>query len=187
MIAALAVAALNHLLGQENWARERLRPFAGQGARLAVGPTRLTLTITGEGLFTQARDSLTPAVEISLPADTPLRYLSDPPSVFAAARLTGSVDFAEAIGFVFRNLHWDAEGDLAKIVGDIAAHRLSVVGRNFLGWQKRAAGNLVANLAEYAAEPGGPAVSRPEVQAFCSAVSQARDDLARLEKRLAKL
>lgn len=187
MMAALAVAALNHLLGQENWARERLRPFAGQGASLAVGPTRLTLTITGDGLLAQGGDSLNPAVEITLPADTPLRYLSDPASVFAAARLTGSVDFAEAIGFVFRNLRWDAEGDLAKIVGDIAAHRLTIVGRQFFGWQKRAAGNLLANLAEYAAEPGGLAVSRPEVEAFCGAVSQARDDLARLEKRLAKL
>ena len=38
---------------------------------------------------------------VALPADAPLRYLVDPGSVFAAARLSGSADFAENLAFVF--------------------------------------------------------------------------------------
>ena len=64
-------------------------------------------------------------VSISLPAAAPLLALQGKDAVMRAARIEGSAEFAETLGFVIRNLRWDAEEDLSKVVGDIAAHRIA--------------------------------------------------------------
>lgn len=181
------IAALNHVLEGDAWARERLRLFAGQHVRVVAGPLRLALTVAGDGLFASEEVGSEPAVVITLPGDAPFRYLLDPALVFATAKLAGSAEFAETLAFVFRNLRWDAEGDLAKVVGDIAAHRLARLGQATVAWQKQAIGNAVNNFAEYVSEEDVLIAPRREVELFCRTVDLLRDDLARLEKRLAKL
>lgn len=188
MLAQGTVAALNHLLSGADWARERLRPFAGQHARLVAGPVRLDLLVDGEGCFRRpeaGRDE-PPAVTIELPADAPFRFVADRNSVFAAARLSGTADFAEALGFVFRNLRWDVEDDLARVVGDVLAHRLVRTGEAFIGWQKQAGRNLAANAAEYLSEESGMVVPRRDFAGFSGDVAKLREELEGLERRLAK-
>lgn len=188
MFGRQAVGVLNHLLSGEAWARERLRRFAGQHARIAGGPIKLDLAVDGEGFFRCVEGSADePAVTIELPADAPIRFLTDRSSVFAAARLSGTADFAETLAFVFRNLRWDVEEDLAKVVGDVVAHRLVRTGEAFIGWQKQAAGNLAANAAEYLAEESAMVVPKQEGARFADLVAEIQADVERLEKRVAKL
>lgn len=189
MLVRQGVSALNHLLTGESWARERLRHFAGHHARLVSGPLRLDLAVDGEGYFRAADrpDDVLPAVTIELPADAPFRFLTDRNSVFAAARISGTADFAETLAFVFRNLRWDVEEDLARVVGDIAAHRLVRIGRTFLGWQRRAGRNLAANAAEYLGEESGVLVPQREMARFRAEIEALREELARLESRISRL
>lgn len=183
------VIAINHLLAGERWARERLHAFAGQHFRIAAGPLALALTIDGEGYVRSGGDSagVEPAVTVELPGDTPWRFIFDRKSIFAAARLSGSADFAETLAFVFRNLRWDVEADLARIVGDIAARRLVRSGDAVLAWQKKAAGNALANLAEYLAEEKAAVLGRREMDAFRADIEALRAALANMDKRLARL
>lgn len=188
MLERAALAALNHVLADAAWARDRLRPFAGQHAVVEAGPlVRFVFAVDGAGWLVPSESPGEPAVVVALPADAPLRYLVDPGSVFAAARLSGSADFAENLAFVFRNLRWDIEGDLAKKVGDIAAHRLVRGGKALAAWQKDAVGRGLANVAEFATEEHGLLARKDELSGFYTAVDKLRDDLARLEKRLARL
>lgn len=187
MLNATLVRVLNHLLTGEPWAGERLRVFAGQRVAIVGGPFPVHLGVTAAGLFEAVAVSGEPAVTISLPADFPARLLVDRSSLFAAAKLAGSVDFAEALAFVFRNLRWDVEDDLAQYVGDIAAHRMVRAGQAAHEWQTGALHNLAANVVEYATEDSALLVPPREVQAFAVAVNTLRDDLARLEKRLQRL
>lgn len=187
MLNTLLVRALNHLIDGEAWASQRLRAFAGQRVSIAGGPFPIQLAVTGEGFF-EASDSLAEAaVSITLPADFPARLLVDRSSLFAAAKLAGSADFAETLAFVFRNLRWDVEDDLAGLVGDIAARRLLQAGRALHEWQASALHNLAINAAEYATEDSDLLAPPRELQAFGSAVNTLRDDVARLEKRLQRL
>ena len=187
MLLGAALATVNHLLTGEDWARARLQPFAGQTARLEFGALTLPLAIGADGLFVAAGGNAPADVTITLPADAPLRALTDRPSLFTAARLAGSAELAESLGFVFRNLRWDAESDLARFVGDIAAHRLVAVGNGLLRWHQQQAINLAANLAEYFTEEKPSIARSSDVAAFCAEVARLPDELARLEARIAAL
>ena len=187
MLNSVLVRMLNHLIAGETWAGERLRPFAGQRLLVAGGPFPVQLAITSDGLFEASDAAETPSVTITLPADFPARLLVDRSSLFAAAKLSGSADFAETLAFIFRNLRWDAEDDLSRLVGDIAARRLVQAGRALHEWQGKALNNLAANVAEYATEDSDLLAPPRDQQAFAEAVSTLRDDVARLEKRLQRL
>ena len=56
-----------------------------------------------------------------------------------------------------------------------------------MAWHREALDRLLANLGDYATEDGGLAVPRREAEAFYGDCASLRDDLARLEKRLARL
>jgi ubiquinone biosynthesis protein UbiJ len=187
MVNALLVRALNHLVVAEPWASERLRGFAGKRVLIAGGPFPVHLGVTPDGEFEVAESASEPAVTITLPVDFPARLLLDRDGLFAAAKLAGSADFAETLAFVFRNLRWDAEDDLAKWVGDIPARRLVQAGRAAHAWQKAALANLAGNVAEFATEDSDLLAAPRDLQAFGEAVSTLRDDVARLEKRLQRL
>lgn len=182
-----AVGALNHLLAGESWARERLQGFAGQRARLRSGLVGIDLQVSADGYFCRTEGGAAPAVTIELPADAFWRFFSDRQAVFAAAKLSGSADFAETLAFVFRNLRWDVEEDLAKFVGDILAHRLVRVGGAALAWPKQAGGRVVANVSEYLLEDSALLVTRDDFACFGDSIQALGDDLECLEKRLRRL
>ena len=187
MLLGTALTAINHLLAGEDWARQQLSPFAGQTARLEFGALALPLAISADGLFVAAGRDAAADVTITLPADAPLRALTDRESLFTAARLAGSAQLAENLGFVFRNLRWDVEADLSRVVGDIAAHRLVAGGKQLARWHQQQAKNLAANFAEYFTEESPSIARSSDVASFCAQVASLPDELSRLEARIAAL
>ncbi|HEX9195337.1 MAG TPA: hypothetical protein VF854_04885 [Azonexus sp.] len=183
----MVVPLLNHLLAREDWARQRLQPYIAQTACIDGGPVRLTMTVDELGTFRPSKPEEVAAVTITLPSDAPFRMLSDPSSIFGAARITGAASFAETLAFVFRNLRWDYEGDLAGIIGDIPAHRVSRLLAEGVAWQRSAARRLGLNAAEFATEESGLVTSARELTRFGQDVDELRDDVARLEKRISRL
>ena len=179
------ILALNHVIRRSPWAQERLVPFGGREAVFAMPPFRLQLLVTADGLFIAGHG--TPDVEITLPMDTPLTALQGTDKAMRNARINGSVEFADALGFVLRHLSWDFEEDLSRLVGDIAAHRIAETLRALTAWQKQAAQNLAENATEYLRDEAGVLPSPQEITVFSAEVDRLRDDLARLEKRLQKL
>ena len=186
MLNSTALHALNHLLQDARWARSRLAPFAGKALRLTLPPLKLDLVVNQEGMFAPIELEKFD-VEISFPADAPMLALAGAESLYKAANISGSAEFADALGFVMRNLRWDFEEDLSRVLGDAIAHRVVEQGSRFAAWNKEAAGKLAQNFTEYWIEEN-PMLARPaEVRQFLSEVDRLRDDLARLEKRVAAL
>ncbi|MGE5385093.1 MAG: SCP2 domain-containing protein [Betaproteobacteria bacterium] len=181
------VRFLNHLLTGERWAQERLKPFAGQQVSLLCGPARFGLMVEGDGSLRPAPANDAAAVQIVLPADAPLRFVTDRASLLSVTRISGNADLAEALAFLFRHLRWDAEADLADAVGDIAARRLAQGARQALAWQRDAAGRLAANFAEYFSEESRVLLPGRDLAAFAASVASLDANLKRLESRLAKI
>lgn len=147
----------------------------------------LQVRISETGLLDEDTSGVDATVSIGLPDDVVMRVLTDPPSLFSAATISGSADLAETLGFVFRNLRWDIEHDLSRVTGDIAAHRIFQVAKSLLQWQWRAARNLALGMTEYLTEEEQAIARRGDVEQFCSEVDALRDDCARVEKRLLRL
>lgn len=189
LTAGIVVPALNHVLSNEPWAISRLLPYAGKSLQIVAPPIELLLQISAAGMFSAADSrSAPPAIAVTLPNDSVLKLISgDHASALSSVRLSGSADFAETIAFVFRNLRWDAEADLASIIGDIPAHRAFGAIQKFIGWQTQSAINLGRNFQEYLTEESGQIVARQTIADFGQSVDNLRDDLARLEKRISRL
>ena len=187
LLERLVVVPVNHLIGDSPWAGERLRQHAGAHVRIQAGGLRISLQIDAAG-FLQAGDaSISPDVCIELPADFPARAMVDRSSLMSAARLSGAADIAETLAFVFRNLRWDMEGDLASLVGDIPARRLMRSGAALFSAARDGGQRMAENMLEFATEESGLLASPAEIKVFLGEVDVLRDDLARLDKRLSRL
>jgi ubiquinone biosynthesis protein UbiJ len=185
--ATVVIPLLNHLLEREDWARQRLQAFSGQTAQIEGGPIQLVMTVDDTGIFRAATLKEVPTVTISFGAEAPIKLLTEPASLFASARLTGAANFAETLAFVFRNLRWDYEADLAGVIGDIPARRLARLLADGVNWHRSAAQRAGANIAEYATEESALVTPGRDLVSFANEVDRLRDDLARLEKRVSRL
>ena len=86
-----------------------------------------------------------------------------------------------------RHLRWDAEEDLARLVGDVAAHRLADIARGLAAWQLDAARRLAEAFADYAVEEKRLLVSGRDLAEFASQLARLRDAVERLEQRVRRL
>lgn len=205
MLRRSTTQALNHLLRQQPWAAERLKPFAGRSVEFRLAPLPdLRLDITAEGLLekahatsdaTAAKDATAdhPAADLTVtikPAALPHFLRRDEEGLRALLReveLTGQADLAQVVQGLFRELKWDVEEDLSRVVGDVVAHRMAETGRSLFAWQKEAAQRLAQNFAEYWTEENPVIARSDDLARFSADVSTLRDKVDALEQRLARL
>ncbi len=81
----------------------------------------------------------------------------------------------------------DAEEELSRLVGDVAAHGIGDVVRGIGKWGRGARSILRQNVSEYLQEESRAVPSRYEVERFRGRVELLRDDVARVEARIRRL
>lgn len=179
------LAGVNHLLSPAPWARQRLSPHAGRAARLRAEPFEILISVQPDGYLSPARTDEAPAVTLSLPLGATLGLVGgDASKAMSEVRIDGNAEFADALGFVFRNLRWDAEEDLSKIFGDILARRIVLAAKAFKTFNVQALEALGGNLGEYFTEEQKLLVTHRELADHGRELGKLRDGLARLEKRV---
>lgn len=183
---SLVASAINHVLEQDPNAKRQLASHAGKVARIDAGLFDLSLAVNGDGSVRVAV-SEAPSVSIQIKAADLPRLLQDRERAFSYVRLEGDAEFANAISQLAQNTRWDAEADLARVVGDIAAVRVTATARQ--GWEAARTANksLLENVAEYLLEENPTLVSEAAARRFGSEVNVLRDDVERLAKRIEKL
>jgi ubiquinone biosynthesis protein UbiJ len=184
----LTIRALNHLIQGEHWAQERLQAHSGAQVLIAAGLFTVRLGIDEHGLFHHPDGNECDAdVTITLPPDVPVRLLIDRDKLFSAVKLGGSADIAESLAFVLRNLEWDVEADLARLIGDIPARRLARLGQALAKAIQDSIRKAAENVVEYAVEESSLLAANRSISEFGRSVNCLRDDVARLEKRISRL
>jgi ubiquinone biosynthesis protein UbiJ len=178
--------ALNRLLDADPQARERLAPFAGETVELRAAPLpRLRFVILPGGRIEAGGEA--PALVISLGPAAAAAWLRGEEHFMRSVDVAGDARLASEVMVLLRHLRWDAEEDLAKVVGDVAAHRLTDLARGFAAWQVDAARRLAEAFADYAVEEKRLLVSRRDLAYFSSEVARLRDAVERLDKRVRRL
>lgn len=182
-----AAAVVNHLLAQEAWARQKLAAHARKVACIDTGAMQLRLKVAADGYVEDAPAEAAADVTIRIKlSDLPLIAANRERAV-SYVKLEGDADFANAISQLSQNLRWDAEDDLARVFGDIAATRMVSGARGLFDAIRTTHKKLTENVAEYFLEEQ-PMLIRPRMlQDFSADVVRLRDDLERLSKRIEKL
>jgi ubiquinone biosynthesis protein UbiJ len=182
------IAALNHLLKGQGWARERLRPFAGKCVAFRLAPLPdLRLLIVDPGLVEAASTDASPDLTVTVQPGAVPHLLARDEAAMAQVELAGPADLASTVQFLFRELAWDAEEDLSKLVGDVLAHRIVGAARDLLAWQKEAASRLAQNFAEYLIYEQPLLAQGQEATALRRSLEALNEDCARLERRIERL
>jgi len=184
----LLPAALNHLTRGETWARQTLAAHAGKTVMLRASPFELALTIASGGEVELALAHSLPNLTVEFPLAALPRVLSGgAAALFEKARIAGDAELAKAVSSIGTGLTWDAEEDLSRVVGDIAAHRLVGVARAVGAGARRANANLAANVAEYFLDENRELVRPREVEALALDIAELDSRTTRIEARFAKL
>lgn len=179
------ILALNHLLEAEAWARDKLKPYAGQCVEFRSPPLpALRLAILDTGLLGSAAEDAATNLVVTIGAGALPAFLRGEDALLREIGIEGNADLAGTVQYLFRHLRWDVAEDLSKLFGDALAERMVTEGRRFAAWNRESTEKLAQNFAEYWTEEQ-PLLARPaEVRRFLAEADQLRDDLARLEKRV---
>jgi ubiquinone biosynthesis accessory factor UbiJ len=120
------VLLLNHVLGQEPAAMERLRRQQGQCVQLSWREYRLQWLITPAGLLARADTHTEADLHLHISQTSPLALVQgllkgEKP----AMRIDGDVMLAADINWLVDHVRWDMEEDLARVFGDATAHHMA--------------------------------------------------------------
>jgi ubiquinone biosynthesis protein UbiJ len=134
-----ATLAVNHVLGAEPSAMDRLRPHAGRCIQLQLdhwpallpAPPVLTFRVTPAGLIEWCgsepnADPAEPPLRVTLDASNPAGSIAH---ALGGTRpqidIAGDAAFASDLNWLIDNLRWDVEDDLARALGPAPARAIA--------------------------------------------------------------
>jgi ubiquinone biosynthesis accessory factor UbiJ len=189
LLASALETAINGALQLDAITRERLTGLAGRTIAVELrGPDQTVYLHPGAaGLRVRA--------DCDQPPDLTLR--ATPLTLFELARgadfdrkdleLVGDVDLARDLQALLAGLDIDWEEPLARLFGDLPAHRLGSLIRSGRDWSHQALTSLIHNTGEYLQYERRDLPPAHQVADFVDAVDRLRDDLERLEARVRRL
>jgi ubiquinone biosynthesis protein UbiJ len=135
------VLLVNHVIGAESAALERLRPHSGRAMQIeltgwpallpALGPFAFRVTPAGLLEWLDGAPLPVPDLRVTVDARNPaLAFTRLVAGDRPAITVSGDAAFASDLDWLIDNLRWDVQDDLARIVGDAPARQLGKIG----GW-----------------------------------------------------
>ena len=185
------VRFFNRVLSDYPAARVRLRAHNGKVIAAQVGPvqTRMRVTADGEMELVGNAGAGAPDADVSLSVPLSLlpRLVNKDDAALTQIVFTGDAELAATLSDIARNVEWDVEADLSRVVGDVAAHRMVESAQRARAWQTDAGQRFTANVAEYLTEERQAFITARELENLARQNETLRDDIARLDARLAKI
>ena len=188
--------ALNRALAADPEVREELEELGGVRVRIAVPPLlrAIDLTFVGSrievGRPQDAGDGYD--VDVALAGSVPalaafLLRGNAPDSLPPGISIKGDLALAARLARLARRYRFDWEENLSRYLGDAGAHETARLVRGAGRFGLSVADLLARDVAEYLSEESGLVASEAALARFCAAVDELRDDVERLEARIAGL
>lgn len=176
----------NRVLADYPLAREQLAAHAGKIIDVHIGPFDARLRVATDGgveLVGQGRID-PPDASFHVALSLLPRLAQKDEAAFREVVFTGDSEFVALLSMIAREVEWDIEEDLSKLVGDIAAHRIVDTAKQARAWQQDAGLRFTENVAEYLTEEKRAFITASELESFARNNELLRDEVARLEARL---
>jgi len=210
--AGVLAAAINHLLEQQPSARASFAEYHGAVFRIApTGPTGTAGSAAETGAagssgqifdrlvtdFTILEDGrLSPGaaapprvtLQFELSPNLALDFLRDGSAgAMRRVRIEGDAALATAIAGLARQLRWDVEEDLSRVIGDLAAHRVGETVRSAAAGGLDLMDRARTTTLQWLIHDDGALVGRTALESFREDLRRLRDDVERLAKRVERL
>jgi ubiquinone biosynthesis protein UbiJ len=186
-LAQMALSALNHVLRQQAWARDRLRAHAGRTVRIVVatplGPARADARIADEGML-EVAEVASPTVTLSMTPsiDALFGILRDGPrGLTGHLKVDGDVMVAAAVGEIAQHLRWDVEEDLSKVFGDRVAHRMGETVREGVRQSDELRGRVETGLRQFLVQEDPQLVGHEDLRTLSKAIEGLEAVIRRVE------
>ena len=150
--------------------------------RLLVESTGSTLRITRGDAGADAEIVGGPFGLLALSGDSPEAVLQR-----GDVEIRGDAELAQKFRELALLLRPDLEDALSDLTGDVPAHQVGRFARMALGWTRKAAATTAENFAEYLGHERQDLVPKNEGEPFLKGVDALREDVDRLEARIALL
>ncbi|MCK8515283.1 SCP2 sterol-binding domain-containing protein [Methylonatrum kenyense] len=186
-------SSLNRLLAIDSESRQRLERLNDRWIAIHLSAPTLSLHLTVEDATLQlaagASDDATrvPDAVISGNALALLALARDPEAGGNAVRFSGDLGVIRDLRSLLAGTEIDWEEQLARMLGDLPAHRLGETGRAARRWLRQARSQYAGALTDYLTEEQALLPSRWQVEDFLDDVDRLRADADRLEARLRRL
>jgi ubiquinone biosynthesis protein UbiJ len=185
--------AFNHYLALDPEAPHKLGEFEGRLICIDIrGPNkRIYLSINGDRVvFADSHDAEPDATIIGSPAALfKLGVKRDSAPLFFAGEveIRGNTRLGRQFKSLLADMDIDWEEHLSRVVGDIAAHRISNIFNALKSWGRSTAGNFADDVGEYLQEESRDVVSEAEMDIFFQQVDELRDGTERIKARIDRL
>lgn len=193
-LTALTEETVNRILRLDADTLARLGELKDKVIRLRIAgdnPIEIFVSPSETGLRLNERHDGEP--DVTLTGDLPvfarfaLRRVA--PEVVAAGevQISGDIDLGQRFQRLLEKIDIDWEEQAARVLGDVAAHRLGNVLRHGRDWTKQALPTLGRDLAEYLQEESRLLPPSARAEPFRQAVETLRLEMERLERRVDRL
>lgn len=191
---SLAEEAINRVLRFDPEVRQRLGELHDKVIRLrlsGVTPFDIYALPSESGLRLRAEHEREPDVTISgeIPVFAKLAWgrVTSRPVPGGEIQISGDIELGQRFQRILESIDIDWEEQAARVVGDVAAHQLGNAMRGLSRWSVQSLRTLGEDASEYLREETRLLAPRAQVESFLRAVDVLRDDMDRLEKRIASL
>jgi ubiquinone biosynthesis protein UbiJ len=145
----------NRMLAGQDWAREKLSPFASRVFTFTVGPLSGAWLVTAEGTLATATGTVPADLRLTLSPWSVPAFLADPTRWSEFVQESGDVEFGGALKDLARTLPWFVEETFAKVLGPIVGQRVADAGRKLLAFPEYAAQRVAESAGSYARDEAG--------------------------------
>lgn len=182
---SVVLRALNHLIEQERWAHNLLRPREGQSIAITLPIGDFQIAIQ-EGMFVNASDSTNlPSVSLTIPQEAIWTFLKEGKSgAMKFVKISGDIDFAADLNRLAADLKWEVEEDLSKLLGDATARRVVLESQKMLHQTQLAMNDLKGGIRDYLVYEKNILVDSQQMSDFKSELRLLRDQIDRAEKKV---
>ncbi len=184
---------LNRSLQASTPGREQLKALVGHSFAVHAGPADSAplFTLRFDALETGLQLSTSDAAADATLTGTPLGLMAMLAGrktgrlMASGVHISGHAEVATAFEALLRHASPDAEAELARVIGDHAAHATATAARQALTWGRQTFLSLARQTKEYLTEESRDLVPSAELDQFLTDVDRLREDVDRLAARVA--
>jgi ubiquinone biosynthesis protein UbiJ len=187
-VPTLILKTINHVIEQEKWARDLLLSREDQIIAISLPVGKFQLVIQN-GLLTNTSDNTgVAAVSLEISQEAIWAFLREGKSgAMKFVRISGDVDFAADLNRLAADLKWEAEEDLAKLIGDAPSRRILLESKKLFQQASLAVDDFKLGLRDYLVNEKNTLLGSQQFNEFKSEIRLLRDQLDRTEKKIIQL